>query len=54
MILVQQGTLEASRQLDTLFDGPAVHHPDKADASADLLRRHTDLDALGQAIGIEG
>ena len=53
VILVQQGTLEASRQLDTLFDGASVHHPDKADAFADLLQRHADLDALGQAIGVQ-
>ena len=52
VILVQQGTLEASRQLDTLFDGASVHHSDKADAFADLLQRHADLEALGQAIGV--
>ena len=53
VILVQQGTLEASRQLDTLFDGAAIHYPDKADAFADLLQSHADLEALGQAIGIQ-
>ena len=53
VILVQQGTLEASRQLDTLFDGASVHHSDKADAFADLLQRHADLEALGQAIGLK-
>lgn len=53
VILVQQGTLEASRQLDTLFDGASIHHPDKAEAFADLLQRHADLDALGQAIGVQ-
>ena len=52
VILVQQGTLEASRQLDTLFDGASVHHPDKADAFADLLQSHAGLEALGQAIGV--
>ena len=52
VILVQQGTLEASRQLDTLFDGASVHHPDKADAFAELLQCHTDPEALGQAIGV--
>ena len=41
VILVQQGTLEASRQLDTLFDGASVHHLDKADAFAELLQCHT-------------
>ena len=50
VILVQQGTLEASRQLDTLFDGASAHHPDKADTFADLLQRHADLEALGQAL----
>ena len=47
VILVQQGTLEASRQLDTLFDGASVHHPDKADAFADLLQCHADLEISG-------
>ena len=53
VILVQQGTLEASRQLDTLFDGATIHHSDKADAFADLLQHHAGLDALGQAIGTQ-
>ena len=53
VILVQQGTLEASRQLDTLFDEATIHYPDKADAFADLLQRHADLEALEQAIGIQ-
>ena len=53
VILVQQGTLEASRQLDTLFDEAAIHYPDKADAFADLLQSHADLEALGQAIGLQ-
>ena len=53
VILVQQGTLEASRQLDTLFDEATIHYPDKADAFADLLQSHADLEALGQAIGIQ-
>ena len=53
VILVQQGTLEASRQLDTLFDEASVHHPDKADAFADLLQRHAGSEALGQAIGLQ-
>ena len=53
VILVQQGTLEASRQMDTLFDGATIHHSDKADAFADLLQSHTDLEALGQAIGTQ-
>ncbi len=52
VILVQQGTLEASRQMDTLFDGASVHHPDKADAFVDLLQSHAGLEALGQAIGV--
>ena len=53
VILVKQGTLEASRQLDTLFDGASVHHTDKADAFADLLQCHADLEALEQAIGVQ-
>ena len=53
VILVQQGTLEASRQLDTLFDEATIHYPDKADAFADLLQRHADSEALGQAIGVQ-
>ncbi len=54
VILVQQGTLEASRQLDTLFDEATIHYPDKADAFADLLQSHADSEALAQAIGLEG
>ncbi len=53
VILIQQGTLEASRQMDTLFDGAAIHHPDKADAFADLLQCHADLETLEQAIGLK-
>ncbi len=53
VILVQQGTLEASRQLDTLFEEATIHYPDKADAFADLLQSHADSEALGQAVGLQ-
>ena len=46
LVLVQSDTLTAARDLEALFQGTTVHHPDKADCFAQLLAESVDVEAL--------
>ncbi|PZC50790.1 MAG: hypothetical protein DK304_000496 [Chloroflexi bacterium] len=51
VIMVKQGTLESSRELDTLFQSSTVHHNEKAETFASLIEKHFDIEALSPIIG---
>lgn len=51
VILVKQGTLESSRELDTLFQSSSIHHAEKAETFSGLIEKHADIAALSSVIG---
>ena len=51
VIMVKQGTLESSRELDTLFQSSTVHHSEKAETFAGLIEKYADIEALSPIIG---
>lgn len=51
VIMVKQGTLESSRELDTLFQSSTIHHVEKAEIFSSLVEKYADIEALSSIIG---